>query len=373
MAWDVIIAGAGPAGTIAATVLARAGARVLVLDRARFPRHKLCGDSINPGACALLERLHLGDVLAGGLPISGMIVSGEGSVRVVGTYPRHVSGVSLRRSVLDARLADAAGRAGAEVENEVFVRGPVFDDSGRRIAGVDVRRARGTAQRLSAPIVIGADGHSSRLARPLRLSRAPAYPRRWAVGAYFEGVAGVGVRGEMHVRQNHYIGVAPVPGDLTNACLVSADRHVLRQPNTLVHHIGRDPALRERFARARMVERPVGLGPLAVDADVAGMPGLLLAGDAAGFIDPMTGDGVRFAMRGGELAAREALRVLEEGWQDAHVRLTCARRREFGRKWRFNRTLRALAGHPGAVRSASVAARLAPPVLRRVIAYAGDV
>ena len=83
---DVLIAGAGPAGSIAALVLARAGARVTLVDRARFPRDKLCGDTINPGALAILGRLGLGGVTDGGLRIEGMIVSGGGGVRVVGAY-----------------------------------------------------------------------------------------------------------------------------------------------------------------------------------------------------------------------------------------------------------------------------------------------
>ena len=79
-----------------------------------------------------------------------------------------------------------------------------------------------------------------------------------------------------------------------------------------------------RFAHAGLTSAPTVLGPLAVEATVAGAPGLLLAGDAAGFIDPMTGDGLRFAFRGGELAAYAALRVLTTGWQDAHVHLARA-------------------------------------------------
>src|SRR6476661_1949227 len=88
---DVLIAGAGPAGSIAATVLARAGARVLVLDRATFPRPKLCGDTLNPGALAVLQRLGLACATGASIPLAGMIVTGEGGVRVVGAY-EHVSG-----------------------------------------------------------------------------------------------------------------------------------------------------------------------------------------------------------------------------------------------------------------------------------------
>ena len=115
------------------------------------------------------------------------------------------------------------------------------------------------------------------------------------------------------------------------------------------------------------------LGPLAIECSTAGRPGVLFAGDAAGFIDPMTGDGLRFALRGGELAALEALRALERGPGDAHIRLARARAREFGTKWRFNRVLRALAGSPGAVRAAGRVAAWMPSWVESAVLYAGDV
>jgi flavin-dependent dehydrogenase len=102
------------------------------------------------------------------------------------------------------------------------------------------------------------------------------------------------------------------------------------------------------------------------------MEGLILAGDAAGFIDPMTGDGLRFAVRGGELAAAAALDALNHGWTGVHTRLAAARAREFSSKWRFNRTLRTLVASPLAVTAAGHAARVAPGVVRRLVARAGD-
>ena len=142
----------------------------------------------------------------------------------------------------------------------------------------------------------------------------------------------------------------------------------------LLTSLAADPLLGGRFAAARMVGDVVSLGPLGVDCSGAGAPGLLLAGDAAGFVDPMTGDGLRFAFRGGELAALEALGALSSGRvDDAHVHLAQARAAEFASKWRFNRTLRLLVAYPGAVRAAGYAATLAPQVLRRAIQYAGDV
>jgi flavin-dependent dehydrogenase len=100
--------------------------------------------------------------------------------------------------------------------------------------------------------------------------------------------------------------------------------------------------------------------------------GLLLAGDAAGFVDPMTGDGLRFAVRGGELAAEAGLRALADGWSGLHDRLAALRRQEFASKYRFNRLLRRIVGSPAAVRVATVGASLLQPVLRSLIFRAGD-
>lgn len=115
------------------------------------------------------------------------------------------------------------------------------------------------------------------------------------------------------------------------------------------------------------------MGPLAVDEGAAGMPGVLLAGDAAGFIDPITGDGIRLAMRGGELAARAALEMLSTNSRNGHEQLARWRREEFGRKWRFNRAIRTLVGSDVGVRVGGVCAAMAPGILRKAIAIAGDV
>src|SRR5262249_19402522 len=199
---------------------------------------------------------------------------------------------------------------------------------------------------VSAPVTIAADGRHSTISFGLGLAQHPPSPRRWAIGAYFTGfppdrdrqsirsrpdpdpiatrsqpaldpiatrsrpdpdpiaTRSASVIGEMHIRSGRYIGVAPVPGGLTNVCLVKpsgpADPELADPTALLLRELERDPLLADRAAAARLAVPPVVLGPLAVDVAPAAIDGLLVAGDAAGFIDPMTGDGLRFAIGGGE-------------------------------------------------------------------------
>ena len=371
---EVLISGGGPAGACAAIVLARHGARVLLVERATFPRAKLCGDTLNPGAIACLRDLGVADdALRASLPLRGMVVEGEG-VEVRADYPAGLAGAAIARRDLDAALLEAASAAGAKVQTGVRVVAPMLDEGARETVRGAVLDVSGSQVRMPAGVTIAADGRRSPLALALELSRHPPAPRRWAIGAYFEGVDGLGPRGEMHVRRDRYIGLAPLPGGLTNACVVAPGQPEMRAPREFLQRtLARDPVLARRFARAKLTTGVTSLGPLAVDATRAGVPGLLLAGDAAGFVDPMTGDGLRLAIRGGVLAAHTALAMLEQPHLRGEERLAQLRSREFGHKLRLNRLLRLLVGHSAGVRGGAVAARLVPALVRHLVVLAGDV
>jgi flavin-dependent dehydrogenase len=381
----VLIVGAGPAGSIAGLVAARAGARVRIIDRASFPRAKLCGDTVNPGAMKTLARLGLGEAIeTRGLPVEGMLVTGD-EVSVTGRYPDGVYGRAIRRIDLDWILLRAAIAAGCEFEPGLAVRSASVEDTkrGSVIRAVDITLRSGTA-RMTAPVIVAADGRRSTLAFGLGLLQHPVRPRRWAIGGYFAAVrrpagnaSGRHVVGEMHIRKYGYVGVAPIPDGLTNVCLVrpfAPGDSDFRDPAALLRRcLASDPGLRDRFESATAVSEPIVLGPLAVDQ--TGRPpidGLLVTGDAAGFIDPMTGDGLHFAIRGGELAAHAALRALTYGWRGVHEAHAGARAHAFAAKHRFNRALRSVVASRMAIALGALGARMVPAALRVIVARAGD-
>jgi len=170
--YDVIVCGAGPAGSVAATVLSRGGARVLLLDRARFPRPKLCGDTMNPGTVAILRRLGLtAGFEPSALPVDGMIVTGERGVCVRAAYEGAARGLAIERRALDAALLQAAVAAGARVEEGVLVRGPLIETTGRaaRVRGIVTAATCACPRRSSSPPTAG--GRGSRRRSDWRASR----------------------------------------------------------------------------------------------------------------------------------------------------------------------------------------------------------
>jgi menaquinone-9 beta-reductase len=373
---DVVIAGAGPAGALAACLLARAGARVTLVDRSSFPRPKLCGDTLNPGAVALLRRhLDLAALEARAISIPGMLLSGPGPVVIRGEYGGGTHGLGVTREVLDAWLVERAVAAGA-----TLVEGAAVPEvaPGGIVAGVRVRRRGRPTATFRATMTIGADGRRSTVGEACGLSACARNPRRWAIGAYFADVEGLSTVGEMHVRRGHYIGVAPTADGRANACLVQARASgdaTWPDPSALLRaRLRADPVLGPRFARAVATTRATVLGPLAIDTRVPGCAGLLLVGDAAGFVDPMTGDGIRLALVSAEAAAAATLEVLAGRTGAAVVHRSYARalRSRVGWKRAFNRAMRGLVGSPGSVSLAAHGARLWPGAFRAAIRYAGD-
>ncbi len=358
--WDAIVAGAGPAGAATALLLARAGAAVLLLDRARFPRHKPCSEYLSPGTTAILERLGDGVLhavqRASHAKVYGMRVVAPGGAAMCGRFGGAPS-FALPRATFDTILVRAAERAGVVVCEGTTVEDLVWDRGA--VAGVVARSSDGRRATCNARIVVGADGLRSVVARRLGLMRRSP-PHRIAFTAHVADVAGVDGVGELHVGHSGYVGLGPVGGGVTTVALVV--------PLAAVRANGRDcragffaelerfPGLAGRFDPRRLVREVLVTGPFAQWARVPVAPGggALLVGDAADFFDPFTGQGIYAALKGAELAAGTLVAALAAGSGGGGMPLpraalapyARARRRAFIGKWLLERLIGVGVGWP---------------------------
>jgi len=377
---EVIVAGGGPAGSAVACLLAQRGHDVLLVDAARFPRDKVCGEGVSPEAWRLLDAMGAADRVRAlsPRPLHGMLLVSPDGTAFRGEYRgRERPGFAVRRLAFDAALLDAARDAGVEVREGVRVTGLVRE--GGAVAGV-VTEAGGEQRTSRARVTVGAEGRRSVVARSLGLLREHPRMRRFAVRGYWEGVAALGDVGEMHVGGGGYCGVAPLSPTLANVAFVLDRREMGPAGGDLeAFYRGalrrRWPRLAERLEGARLTSPPRAIGPLALDCRAVAAPGAVLVGDAAGFYDPFTGEGVTLALRTAELAAA-ALDTALAGRASSPLRRLVAYERSrhdaTRDKFRFNRLLQVAVAWPDAANA--VARRLArrPDLADRLVSIAGD-
>jgi len=378
MRWDAVVVGAGPAGSGTALRLARAGASVLLLDRARFPRHKPCSEYLSPETVRLLgdlEAAALADVEARApARLYGMRIVAPDGAEAVGRFssdhrwptPRPY-GLALPRADLDFVLRHAAQRAGATVREGVVVEDLLYEAGA--VGGVVVREVgSGNRETIRTRVVVGADGLRSVVARRLGGLRH-GWPRRVAFTAHVAGVAGVGEMGEMHVGRRGYVGLGPVGGGVTTVALVvPANEARLGQGTSwrdrFLPALEAFPRLAGRFVGAELVREVLAVGPLAQwsRCAIADGGGACLVGDAADFFDPFTGQGIFAALRGAELIAPILIAALATEGNGPLPRVALApyaraRRRAFLGKWAIERVIGVGVGWPALTNR--VVARLA--------------
>jgi flavin-dependent dehydrogenase len=364
---EVLIVGGGPAGAATASMLARAGVDVLVLERATFPRDKPCAEYVSPQASRILADLGVLDQLESGGPaqLQGMIVRAPSGASFRGDFAASHGfrgfrdrGLALRRTVFDTVLLRHAQAAGARVIEGAIVTDLIRSARGR-VTGVNVRLPETTTGRrpptiLSGRVVVGADGLHSVVARRLQLARAGRWPRRVAFVTHFEGVADMGSAGEMHVERDGYLGLADVGHGETNVALVvpasrargaGADRAAF-----LTAWIERHEHLARRLRDAQRTSPVRATGPFAHHARRAWSPGAVLVGDAADFFDPFTGEGIYAALRGAELLTPYLIAAVQSlSGHDMDVALAAydrCRRQEFRGKWMVERVIAAAVASP---------------------------
>lgn len=327
--YDVAIVGAGPAGSATAIHLARAGWHIALVDRSAFPRDKPCAECLSPAADPLLCALGVIDRLEADHPVrlrgfriyapSGRVFQGDyaGALDANGQSV-HKTGLSVRRLVLDAALVDAARAAGADLRERWALARLERDSNGIWTLAPS---PAGTNRPIRARLLIAADGIHSTVARRLGL-HVQGRMHKIALVAHMRGIAGLDDYGEMHAAGRRYLGFARVGAkeqpDLATLAMVvdeARDGHKLagRAEAFLRETLATFPALRDRLASADIEGKVLTTSRLSVTARQLSGDGLLLVGDATGYYDPFTGEGIYRGLRGAQLAARIADAALYHG------------------------------------------------------------
>jgi geranylgeranyl reductase family protein len=342
LACDVLVVGAGPAGSAAAAALAASGRSVVLIEAAAHPRPKACAEYASPRITEELRRIGLSDDrwMPEALPLRGMrVIRGADAVDIAyedEDGSRHAWG--LERTRFDATLAGVAAERGARLAERTRFVGAVPADEGWivSIAGPD-----GPSE-LRARWLVGADGARSRVARHLGVERAVRAPRRIGLVAHYEAVADLEDHGEMHVGRSHYVGLAPLPGGRLNVgmALPGDDRGSAEARFTAA--IEALPAVARRLAGSRRLTPIRGASPIGHRVSRAAGQGWMLIGDAAGFIDPFTGEGIFRALR----SARCLAEALAEGDVGAEARYRAGRRAAFAAKDALTWTVQGMLAAP---------------------------
>ncbi len=373
---DVVIVGAGPAGSTAATYLARAGVDVLLLEKSTFPRDKVCGDGLTPRGVK--------QVLALGVDVSGPDWVRNRGLRVIGggttlelpwptlaDYPDF--GLVRPRRDFDEMLAGLAVRAGARMRQQVCVTNPIIDDRSGRVVGVTARTADGPAS-FRAPLVLGADGVSARLATAVGIRRRDDRPLGVAVRRYYRSPARThDDHLESHLElwdRTDPAAPALLPGygwifglgDGTvnvglgmlssSAAFRGTDYRALLR--TWLNGTPEAWGLREQNAESAVGGAAL---PMGFNRSPHYRDGLLLLGDAGGMVNPFNGEGIAYAMESAAIAAQVVLQAVGRpagpGREAALAGYPTSMQRHIGSYYRLGGLFSTLIGKPAVMKYAT--------------------
>jgi len=380
---DVIVVGAGPAGATTAFYLAQSGLDVLVLEKARFPREKVCGDGLTPRAVKALVGMGIsvserdGWVRNQGLRVIGAGKRLELRWPELASYPDY--GLVRTRHDLDETLARRAQQAGARLLEGVTVTGPALDDRTGRITGVTARPDGAEERTYTSRIVVAADGNSSRLSVAMGLRKRDDRPLGVAVRTYYQTprhdddyleswldlwdgdrlLPGYGwIFGMGDGTSNVGLGLLN-----TSAAFGHTDYHALLR--TWLKGMPAEWGFTEenRTQPIRGAALPMGF-----NRTPHYHQGLLLVGDAGGLVNPFNGEGIAYAMESGEILARTITQALARARRAETERVLAgyphALSQAYGGYYTLGRTFVKLIGKPGLMRFATRHGMARPALMR---------
>jgi len=372
--FDVAVIGAGVGGSCAAIALARRGVRVALLEAGKLPHHKVCGEFLSPESRAVFQRLGVNEAVLSAQPIvvsTACIVAssrkgaGERSLEI----PLPAGALALSRFRLDQVLWDAAKAGGVLGHQNTRVR---------KIEAVgDEFIIQTNTENFQARAVIAAVGRSATWLERGTKSEGEKTDqvrlRHFGIKTYFRGARLEPGVVELHGWRGGYCGLTRVEDGLTDVCLLARynvmERLPQRAPDALWAWLLREcPSLARRLAGAEQVMPWLTTGNVAFETSQTVTNGVLRVGDAAGYIHPLTGDGMAMAARSGELAAAVLAAQLRGGIaaDDAAMIYAAAWQREFGKRLKWAGVLQPLLMSP-LLTTASVALLSHAPALARAV------
>jgi menaquinone-9 beta-reductase len=346
--YDLIVAGAGPAGSACAITAARAGARVLLLEKDRLPRHKVCGEFVSPESLELLARL-VGENKFKAKPAIGnaRIFSGA---KVI-SLPISPSARSIPRFELDAALLDAARSAGAHAQEGVTIAEVQRDRNFKVVS---------SAGTFGARAVVNATGRWSQLTQHISKDK-----NRWIgiKGHFNEASPSLSV--DLYFFDGGYCGVQPVSDEAVNACAMVRANAARSLEEVFSCH----PELWRRSRDWTPLFPPITTSPLYFREPKIESNGMLMAGDSAAFIDPFAGDGISLALHSGALGAESVVPFLQGACSlaQAQERYAVSYGKQFAPAFRNAARVRMMLNAPPVIRSSLLRLAGIGPFARAIV------
>jgi len=374
---DVIVVGAGPAGSTAATLLARAGIDVLLLEKSTFPREKVCGDGLTPRGVRQLHALGIDTSGDGWIRNRGLRVVG-GDVTIELPWPTLADfpdfGVVRPRRDFDDMLATLAVKAGARLRTATTVTGPVIDERFDRIAGVTAKTTDdgGAVHRFGAPLVIAADGVSARVALGMGINKRDDRPLGVAVRRYYRSPRADDDHLESHLelwdrgdQRNPKLlpgygwifglgdGTVNVGLGMLNSSKAFGHTDYRALLRTWLDGTPEEWGLREQNAVGTVGGAAL---PMGFNRTPHYDRGLLLIGDAGGVVNPFNGEGIAYAMESAAIAVDAVLQATGRTGAAREAALhgyVTAMRQHLGSYYRLGGIFSTLIGNPRVMRAAT--------------------
>jgi flavin-dependent dehydrogenase len=307
--FDVIIAGAGPAGSSAAIQLARNDRRVLLVEQKKFPRAKLCGEFISPECRRHFERLGVADAMSNSEPASiteTVFYSTRGhNVTIPSSWFGGPAALGLSRAVMDNVLLRRAQDCGVTVIEGATITEPILDDG--NVCGVKLK-LNGDEQQHTASLTIDATGRARILTRKLNAREPKSKAKLIAFKVHLRNTHVAPGACEIYFYPDGYGGLSSVEGDISNLCFIISAEQVKRYHSN-PELVMREMVMKNRRAAYTLAHAQADSEWLSASWERFGpqqpspAKGLLAIGDSAAFIDPFTGSGMLMAFESGELVA----------------------------------------------------------------------